>query len=89
VVFETSEISFHGVAAVTCPPNETRKSFAAYYYTMEPPPSWTGVPHSTIFRARPEERFKRYVSMPIESGMRRMSRAWTCAKQTAKRLLLR
>ena len=89
VVFATSEISFHGVDAVTCPPDETRKSFAAYYYTKEPPPNWVGVPHSTVFRARPDERFKRYVSMPVESALRRMDRAWTATKQTAKRMLLR
>jgi Rps23 Pro-64 3,4-dihydroxylase Tpa1-like proline 4-hydroxylase len=31
VVFETNEISFHGVSAVKCPPGQSRKSFAAYY----------------------------------------------------------
>src|SRR6266576_1156521 len=35
VVFETNDISFHGVSAVNCPPDQTRKSFAAYYYTKE------------------------------------------------------
>ena len=35
VVFATNEISYHGVTAVMCPPNRTRKSFAAYYYTRE------------------------------------------------------
>ena len=29
VVFETNEISYHGVTAVTCPPDRARKSFAA------------------------------------------------------------
>lgn len=89
VVFETSERSFHGVTAVTCPPTETRKSFAAYYYTKEPPRDWSGVPHSTIFRARPNEHFKRYVSMPVESALRRLGRARASAKHAAKRLLQR
>ena len=29
VVFETNEISFHGVSAVKCPADRSRKSFAA------------------------------------------------------------
>jgi hypothetical protein len=89
VVFATSEISYHGVTAVTCPSNETRKSFAAYYYTKEAPPNWDGVAHSTLFRARPDEHFKRYYSMPAESVRRRVGRAWASAKRAAKRLLLR
>ena len=35
VIFQTSEISYHGVTAVTCPPDVSRKSFAAYYYTED------------------------------------------------------
>lgn len=66
VLFETSEISFHGVEPVVGPPDIVRKSFAAYYYTKEAPPGWNGVRHSTIFRARPDERFRRYVLMPAE-----------------------
>jgi hypothetical protein len=66
VVFETNEISFHGVTAVKCPEDTVRRSFAAYYYTKEPPKHWDGTSHTTIFRARPNERFKRYVSMPVE-----------------------
>ena len=53
VLFETNEVSFHGVTAVTCPPGETRKSFAAYYYTTEAPAHWNGKAHSTIFRPAP------------------------------------
>jgi hypothetical protein len=74
VVFETNEISFHGVSAVTCPPDVVRRSFAAYYYTKEAPSHWTGRSHSTIFRARPEERFKRYVSMPAEQTFKGLQR---------------
>jgi Rps23 Pro-64 3,4-dihydroxylase Tpa1-like proline 4-hydroxylase len=66
VLFETSEISFHGVTPLVGPPDVVRKSFAAYYYTKEAPPGWDGVKHSTIFRARPDERFRRYVLMPAE-----------------------
>ena len=66
VVFETNDKSFHGVTAVTCPANVVRQSFAAYYYTYEPPKHWKGKFHSTIFRARPGEKWKGLVSMPLE-----------------------
>jgi hypothetical protein len=72
VIFETSDISFHGVAPLTCPPTAARKSFAAYYYTIEPPPAHHGG-HGTIFRARPDERVRRYVLMPAERLQRRVS----------------
>lgn len=72
VIFETSEISYHGVAAVTCPDGVERKSFAAYYYTKEPPAGWDGVPHSTVFRARPDERWRGYVLMPAERLQRKL-----------------
>lgn len=65
-VFETSEISFHGVNAVKCPDDMARRSFAAYYYTRESDNSFMENVHSTIFRARPEEHLKRNVLMPLE-----------------------
>lgn len=66
VLFETSEISFHGVQPLGCPPDRARQSFAAYYYTREPPTGWDGTRHSTIFKARPDEKLRRWVSMPAE-----------------------
>jgi Rps23 Pro-64 3,4-dihydroxylase Tpa1-like proline 4-hydroxylase len=70
VVFETNEISFHGVSAVKCPPGHSRKSFAAYYYTMSAPAHWSGQSHTTIFRARPDEFLKGTVAMPAEKAKR-------------------
>jgi hypothetical protein len=66
VIFETSDRSYHGVAAVQCPPDAVRRSFAAYYYTREAPPDWDGKTHDTVFRARPDERLRGYVLMPAE-----------------------
>lgn len=66
VIFETSDISYHGVTAVTCPEDYARKSFAAYYYTQEPDANFDEDGHSTIFRARPNEHIKRTVFMPLE-----------------------
>jgi hypothetical protein len=72
VIFQTSELSFHGVAAVRCPEGVERRSFAAYYYTREPPPMWDGTVHSTVFRARPDERLRGYVLMPAERLQREL-----------------
>ncbi len=80
VIFETSERSFHGVSAVHCPAEVVRKSFAAYYYTREAPAGWDGRPHSTVFRARPDEPLRGYVLMPVEKLQR-----W--AKRNARRVV--
>jgi hypothetical protein len=72
VVFETNEVSYHGVTAVKCPAGRSRKSFAAYYYTKQAPASWNGQSHSTIFKARPDEILKGSVLMPLETAKRRM-----------------
>ncbi len=84
IVFETSEISFHGVAAVTCPKNVSRRSFAAYYYTREAPAHWTGVSHSTIFRARPDEKIKGALLMPAEKAIRWTRKVLNEAKRTLR-----
>jgi hypothetical protein len=81
VVFETNEISYHGVTAVKCPEGMSRKSFAAYYYTREAPAHWNGVAHSTIFKARPDEVLKGNVMMPIERATRRLKDALTGLKK--------
>lgn len=75
VVFETSDISFHGVTAVECPPDRARKSFAAYYYTKESPRHWIGNAHDTIFRSRPDEVIRGRVLMPAERIWRRMRKS--------------
>jgi hypothetical protein len=85
VVFETSDISYHGVAPLTCPAGEVRRSFAAYYYTSAPADADEPEAHSTIFRARPDERLREYVLMPAE----RLQRAVTAGLQTATRRVRR
>ena len=83
VLFETSDISYHGVSPVTCPPGVLRKSFAAYYYTKEAPPGWTGTPHDTRFRARPHELVRANLLMPLERAQRR---AWAGARALKKQV---
>ena len=89
VVFETSEISFHGVSPVTCPEHIARKSFAAYYYTREAPAGYTGENHSTVFRARPEELVRQYFLMPAEKLQRRLRDESRRARRLVGRVLKR
>jgi Rps23 Pro-64 3,4-dihydroxylase Tpa1-like proline 4-hydroxylase len=87
VIFETNDISYHGVQPVSCPPDVLRKSFAAYYYTREAPPEWRGEAWSTIFRARPDELVRGKVLMPLEAAQRRARARIDDLKRTAKRVL--
>jgi hypothetical protein len=89
VVFATNEISYHGVTAVKCPPDQTRKSFAAYYYTKEAPIGWAGEHHTTIFKARPNEVVKGRVLMPLESAKRNMVEAFRGLKRRLKRSVIK
>lgn len=86
VLFETSDFSFHGVQPLLCPESVVRKSFAAYYYTTEPPPGWDGTRHTTIFKPRPDELLRRFVQMPAEKLRRRGSEAFRDLKAGLKGL---
>lgn len=88
VIFETSDRSFHGVSAVDCPTDVVRKSFAAYYYTHEAPAGWDGRQHSTVFRARPDERLRGYVLMPAEKLQRLVERGAKRVVGAVRRRLL-
>jgi hypothetical protein len=83
LLFETTKTSFHGVEKVSCPPTHQRQSFAAYYYTREPPPDWDGTHWSTIFRPRPDERLRGSFLMPAE---RALDQAKRLAKRVANRI---
>ncbi len=87
VLFETSDLSWHGVTAVNCPDGVVRKSFAAYYYTREAPAGWDGRAHNTIFRSRPDEYMKRHVLMPAVAARESMRERVRSAKRAVKRLL--
>jgi len=71
VLFETSDISYHGVRPLVCPPDRVRKSFAAYYYTKEPVQGWNGETFSTVFKARPDEWLRGHLLAPAERLVRR------------------
>lgn len=79
VIFETNDVSYHGVTAVQCPEDHSRKSFAGYYYTVEEPNWWEGKAHSTRFKARPDEKLKGKVLMPL-------TRCTSLAKRAVRKL---
>ncbi len=87
LIFETSDSSYHGVAPITAPQGMVRQSFAGYYYTREAPANWNGQTHSTIFKARPDERLRRFVSMPAERLRRGLERKVSQSKQLIKSLI--
>jgi len=87
VIFETSDHSFHGVTAVTCPPDLTRNSFAIYCYTQQAPAGWDGRSHSTVFKARPDQRLKRHILMPAERLGHRFEEGVRRAKRLVKKLI--
>lgn len=87
VIFATSDKSFHGVRPVTREAPFPRQSFAAYYYTAEAPVDWKGTVHSTVFRARPEEKLRRYILMPAEAMRRNLRDGARRIKRGIKRLV--
>lgn len=88
VIFETSDISFHGVVPVTAGAPYPRMSFAAYYYTQQAPPNWDGKFHSTVFRARPKERYRKYVLMPAAQMQDRLTTVVQKIKHKAKQIVV-
>jgi hypothetical protein len=89
VIFETSEISYHGVVPVSPDAPSPRKSFATYYYTREAPAHWIGISHSTIFKARPEEKMKGMVLMPAESAKAKVNAGIRKLKDRIKAMIAR
>ena len=50
VIFSTSSVSFHGhPRPLNCPEDESRKSVALYYYTVDCPDESDAAPHGTQF----------------------------------------
>jgi len=87
VIFETSEISYHGVVPISPDAKAPRKSFAAYYYTREAPSHWTGEEHSTVFKARPEEKMKGRVLMPAHAARGKLNAGFRKLKDRVKSLI--
>jgi hypothetical protein len=75
VIFECSEISYHGYKKMAVPENITRKSYYQYYFTpVLQPVNY----HDTMFKPRPDESIIKKLSTSVKE--------W--AKNTAKKILL-
>jgi Rps23 Pro-64 3,4-dihydroxylase Tpa1-like proline 4-hydroxylase len=68
VIFETSEISYHGYSTINVPEGETRKSFYAYYYTQ--PGDYKVQYHDTVFKARPEEGTMKKIKTDVKESLK-------------------
>ncbi len=68
VVFETSEISYHGYSKINVPEGITRKSFFAYFYTKER--EGASSYHDTVFKARPTEGKVKKVKTTIKESIK-------------------
>ena len=75
VIFECSEVSYHGYKKMTVPPEVTRKSFYQYYFI---PVTQSVNYHDTVFKPRPDESPIKKVSTSIKEWI----------KNTAKKILL-
>jgi Rps23 Pro-64 3,4-dihydroxylase Tpa1-like proline 4-hydroxylase len=68
VIFETSEISYHGYGKITVPEGLTRKSFYGYFYT-DLRDGAAGY-HDTVFKARPEEGLVKKVKTDVKETLK-------------------
>jgi hypothetical protein len=56
VLFGTTDFAYHGhPRPLACPPGQSRKSLALYYYTQDRPAAERSRPHSTLYRRTPAE----------------------------------
>lgn len=54
VIFRATDFSYHGhPSPLNCPPGQTRKSLALYYYSNGRPPEERSQTHSTLYQQRP------------------------------------
>jgi Rps23 Pro-64 3,4-dihydroxylase Tpa1-like proline 4-hydroxylase len=67
VIFECSEISYHGYDKISVPEGQSRKSIFSYYYSAVGPDVRY---HDTIFKARPTESTGKKVKTQVKEGMK-------------------
>lgn len=63
VIFECSEVSYHGYNRIDAPKDITRKSYYQYYFTT---PEKHLRYHDTIFRPLPESSLAKKIAVPIK-----------------------
>ena len=73
VIFETSEISYHGYSKITIPEGVTRKSFFSYFYTEQRVGATTY--HDTLFKTRPNESLNKKVKTAVKETVKNKAKA--------------
>jgi Rps23 Pro-64 3,4-dihydroxylase Tpa1-like proline 4-hydroxylase len=76
VIFLTDDFSYHGHPdPLKCPAGRARKSLALYYYTCGRPDSELSAQagHSTLFKERPDERFKEPRFQGLKQSLERLN----------------
>ncbi|MBS1948262.1 MAG: 2OG-Fe(II) oxygenase [Bacteroidetes bacterium] len=63
VIFECSEISYHGYSRITVPPNITRKSYYQYFFLAL---DQRGTYHDTIFKPKPKDKLLKRAAIPVK-----------------------
>jgi Rps23 Pro-64 3,4-dihydroxylase Tpa1-like proline 4-hydroxylase len=70
LIFETSEISYHGYSKINLPPGVTRKSFYSYFYTELTDKSQLKDYHDTVFKAKPEDTAFKKVGTTVKESLK-------------------
>jgi Rps23 Pro-64 3,4-dihydroxylase Tpa1-like proline 4-hydroxylase len=73
VIFETSEISYHGYSKINIPEGESRKSFYSYYYTKEREGA-SHKYHDTVFKAKPEDSTMKKVGTSVKENLKNFTK---------------
>ncbi len=74
LIFETSDISYHGYSKITLPPGETRKSFYTYFYTNLPANASLKY-HDTVFKSKPEDTAFKKVGTTVKENLKNTVKA--------------
>jgi len=83
VIFECSEISYHGYSRISVPGDITRKSYYQYYFI----PAENDISfHDTIFKSRPEESALKKLLTPTKDFLKNSAKK-TLLKLGLKRFL--
>lgn len=75
LIFETSDISYHGYSKITLPPGVTRKSFYTYFYTELTDKSKLKDYHDTVFKAKPEDTAFKKVGTTVKETLKNTIKA--------------
>ncbi len=75
LIFETSDISYHGYSKIHLPTGVTRKSFYTYFYTEITDKSKLKDYHDTVFKAKPEDTAFKKVGTTVKEGLKNTIKA--------------